>query len=85
MRRDLIEAVRTIIDTLTQEERDVLNSVSAARLPELTERSVVEAIAQAGGNVTRAASILGIARRTLQNRMREFNIDVATKGGRPKL
>ena len=89
MRNHLIDAIRTIIDTLTLEEHEALVKsligLTQPRAPgTLTADVIVSALADTGGNMTRAAVVLGVARKTLQNRMREFNIDVG-RGGRPKL
>ena len=41
---------------------------------------VVEALASADGNQTRAAELLGVSRRTLINRMIEFGLPRPRKG-----
>ena len=43
-------------------------------IAELERRRILEALEQCGGNQTRAAAALGIARRTLINRLDEFGI-----------
>ena len=43
---------------------------------------ILAAIRDAGGNITDAAKSLGVARRTLQNRMRKYGI-AEGKSGRP--
>ena len=35
---------------------------------------IMEALEKSGGNQTRAAKLLGIARRTLTNRLNEYNL-----------
>ena len=45
--------------------------------------AVLAAIRDSGGNITKAAKKLGVARRTLQNRMRFYSIPVG-KSGRSK-
>src|SRR5262249_27105873 len=40
----------------------------------LQRKRVVEALAQAGGNQTKAAQILGISRRTLVTRLGDYNL-----------
>jgi two-component system, NtrC family, response regulator AtoC len=43
-------------------------------IAEIERRNIVEALASCGGNQTRAASLLGISRNTLQTRMNRFGI-----------
>lgn len=50
----------------------------------LERNSILEALRSVRGNVTKAADALGVARRTLQNRMREYGISKG-KSGRPKM
>jgi transcriptional regulator of acetoin/glycerol metabolism len=38
------------------------------------KKAVLDALSQAGGNVTRAAKSLGISRATLQNKMKLFDL-----------
>lgn len=50
------------------------------------ERSgIVSALADAEGNITRAAGILGCSRRTLTNRMREFGLPHGQSGRRRRI
>jgi transcriptional regulator of acetoin/glycerol metabolism len=44
-------------------------------LEEAERRAVVEALEKSGGNITEAAELLGIARNTLYNKLRKYNID----------
>ncbi len=41
---------------------------------ESEKRAVIDALSQAGGNVTRAAKSLGVSRATLQNKMKLFKL-----------
>ncbi len=43
-------------------------------LVDLEKQRIIDALAQCGGNQTRAAEILGISRRTLVSRLRDFDI-----------
>jgi transposase-like protein len=45
---------------------------------------IEDAIRDAGGNISKAARRLGVARRTLQNRMRFYSIPHGTWGRRKK-
>jgi hypothetical protein len=50
-----------------------------------TDRAaVVSALNDYDGNVSRAARALGVARRTLQNRMRKLGLPVGRAGRRPR-
>jgi len=42
------------------------------RLPELERRAIMKALAETGGRQDRAASLLGISRRTLIRRLKEY-------------
>ena len=46
----------------------------AAELAELERRRINEALEQTGGNQTRAAELLGMPRRTLVKRIKQYNI-----------
>jgi regulatory Fis family protein len=49
----------------------------------LEKSTITSAIADAGGNISKAAGKLGVSRRTLQLRMRMYGISRG-KSGRPK-
>lgn len=51
------------------------------RLEELERERIVDALSRSGGNQTEAAKLLGIARRTLINRMEHFQIPRPRKTG----
>lgn len=50
---------------------------------DLDKEAVLQALRAADGNVGEAAKALNVSRRTLQNRMREYQL-ARSKGGRPK-
>jgi DNA-binding NtrC family response regulator len=43
---------------------------------EIERDVIVKTLRETGGNRTNAAKILGIARRTLQNKIKEYEIDL---------
>ncbi len=45
-----------------------------SQIEEIERRRIVEALERCGGNQTRAAQLLGISRRTLINRLDEYNV-----------
>ena len=49
----------------------------------LERDEITRALRDAGGNVSKAAKLLGASRRTLQNRMRSYGL-APGKSGRPK-
>ena len=44
-------------------------------LAEMEKELIVKTLAETGGNRTRAAEILGINRRTLQNKLKEYGLN----------
>jgi len=40
----------------------------------IEKKTIMDALAKWGGNVTRAAKALGVSRATLQNKMKNFNL-----------
>jgi DNA-binding NtrC family response regulator len=80
--RLLAEFVRHSWEPFTVEEKlDLLAMINTTRGP-LDAQTIEKALATTGGNIGLAAKSLSIARRTLQNKMREFNMPTG-KGGRP--
>jgi len=60
-------------------DRDLVGRVSMKQLvrettAQLEKELIVQALDQTGGNVTRAAQLLMISRKSLQNKMKEFNL-----------
>ncbi len=60
-------------------DRDLVGRVSMKQLvrettAQLERELIVQALDQTGGNVTRAAQLLMISRKSLQNKMKEFNL-----------
>ncbi|MFT7580782.1 MAG: two-component system response regulator AtoC [Myxococcota bacterium] len=60
-------------------DRDLTGRVSMKELvrettAQLEKELIVQALEQTGGNVTRAAQLLMISRKSLQNKMKEFNL-----------
>lgn len=52
---------------------------------EAEKERIVQAIDAAGGNISRAADLLGSSRRTLTNRMREYGMPHGKSGRRRQL
>ena len=49
-------------------------------LEEAERRAIVQALEKSSGNITAAAEVLGIARNTLYNKLRKYNIDCLDAG-----
>jgi DNA-binding NtrC family response regulator len=54
----------------------------ARELARVERERIVDALARCGGNQTRAAAMLGISRRTLVNRLNEYDLPRPLKGPR---
>src|SRR5277367_992358 len=81
--RAIAETVRRLWAPLTDEERmDVLAIINAARAP--LSKEAIENMLASCGTIALAAQALGVARRTLQKRMRVFKMDEGKRGRRPK-
>jgi transcriptional regulator with GAF, ATPase, and Fis domain len=79
--RVLAEKISHDWEQFTDEEKlEVLALVSAPRM--LDASTVEKMLAKMGGNITAAAKALGVARRTLQNRMRDFGMPTGQPGRR---
>lgn len=64
------------IQMLSREEgRAGLAIPSGISLDEMERAVIVKTLAETGGNRTRTAEILGINRRTLQNKLRQYALD----------
>jgi two-component system response regulator HydG len=65
------------IQALTSSDREVqgLELPSGISLQEVEKALIVKTLEDTGGNRTRAAEILGINRRTLQNKLKEYGIN----------
>lgn len=56
-------------------EREEMDIPSGITLDEMERALIVKTLAQAGGNRTKTAEILGINRRTLQNKLKIYGIN----------
>ena len=54
---------------------DDTEASSTFSLEEAERRAIVQALEKSPGNITGAAGLLGIARNTLYNKLRKYNID----------
>ena len=96
--RPTAEVLRYVASTMSYEQtEEALRQKAAVRLldgdtdrvpravsDDSERETVIKVIAQADGNISVAARMLGWARRTLQNRMRKLQIEPG-KAGRPPL
>ena len=48
--------------------------ISKMKIEEQEKDSVISALKRTGGNITRAAKLLGVSRRTLYNRMFKYGL-----------
>jgi hypothetical protein len=78
--------VALIVRTVKPEEPAALPPTRSASLNQelatIERDRIVEALARCGGNQTRAAAALGISRRTLVNRIAEYDLPRPLKGSR---
>lgn len=84
--RELLNPPPDIVDTWSDEDaptkvrqRSPLESGPVSAIPS-NHAALIEALNACGGNQTRAAEMLGISRRTLVNRLNEFNLPRPRKG-----
>ena len=57
-------------------ERDLLSDLTPGKsLKEVDRRMILRTLEETGGNRTHAANILGISRRTLQLKLKEYGIN----------
>ncbi|MBM4313748.1 MAG: sigma-54-dependent Fis family transcriptional regulator [Deltaproteobacteria bacterium] len=59
-----------------EEERGGLALTSGMSLEAMERELIVKTLAETGGNRTRASEILGINRRTLQNKLKEYGLNI---------
>jgi transcriptional regulator with PAS, ATPase and Fis domain len=98
--RNLIAKLAMGVDNQQISGTDVANALSgeyktssptgAAHVPfgdleNMEEQMIIRALELTGGHRTQAAERLGISRRTLTRKLREYSIDVPTGEGSPKL
>ena len=82
--RTLVEIVKGAWAPFTDDERiDFLAMVNCDRRAALDKQAIEKMIA-ATGNISTAANNLGVSRRTLQKRMRDFGMDPGKRGRRFK-
>jgi two-component system response regulator HydG len=67
-----------VLAGLLQEEK---STPSPTSLKDVERETIVKTLRQTGGNRTRTAAILGITRKTLQNKIKEYGIDVQRNTG----
>ncbi len=79
-----VDAIRAIVRDCTAEERDEVLSIVArgeSAAPTVIDRVAIErALVAANGHVGRAADALAVGRRTLQKKMREYDMPAGTAG-----
>ncbi|MDZ4165601.1 MAG: sigma-54 dependent transcriptional regulator [Smithellaceae bacterium] len=69
------------INTLSQvPEGDLFNFSPGISLSEMERALIIKTLEDARGNRTRTAEILGINRRTLQNKMKEYRLNIPPSG-----
>ncbi len=78
-----LDAIRAIMRDCSNKERDYIFEILAddAATPTTIDRAAIEhAIEKADGHIGRAADILAVGRRTLQKKMREYEIPAGVAG-----
>ena len=63
-----------------EEEKDGFGIPDGVSLAEMERALIIKTLAETGGNRTRAAEILGINRRTLQNKLKEYRLGTPPSG-----
>jgi len=58
----------------SQEKIQNLKSISRESGKLVEKNAIVEALSETGGNITRAAKVLGVSRATLQNKMKLYGL-----------
>ena len=61
---------------LAGRQQEEESTPSPTSLKDVERETIVKTLQQAGGNRTKTAAILGISRKTLQNKIREYGIDI---------
>jgi DNA-binding NtrC family response regulator len=75
VRTSLHSAVTQMTDTATPAVGETpLKDFLKAKQAEIEKAFIVQALAKTEGNVTRAAKLLGISRKSLQTKMKEFGL-----------
>ena len=69
---DLPINIQALVDDLQTPDTGVM---AGRTLKEVERDLIIKTLEQTGGNRTRAAKILGITRKTLQNKLKEYQID----------
>ena len=83
--RTLVEIVKGAWSPFTDDERiDFLSMINCDRNTPLDAPTVEKMLAATNGNIGSAAKQLGVARRTLQSRMRDFGMAPGKAGRRFK-
>ena len=70
---ELTPNIRKIAESTTGYDSDV---TVGSTIKEMEKKFIARTLVSVAGNRTRAAKILGITRKTLQNKMREYNLDL---------
>jgi two-component system response regulator AtoC len=73
---DTIEAADLQIRDLQTKEDASIIAVKASTMKEMEKRSIIEALHRWEGNRTKAAEELGISRRSIINKIKEYGIDI---------
>ncbi len=82
-----VEAIRSMLRVLPSDEDRalVLHELTAVTPPGGDTKQRIEEALRAAGTVVGAARILGVSKRTLQDRMREHGFPIRPAGRRRKL
>ena len=71
--QDLPPEIRAA-ESESQEKAQYLKSISRESGKLVEKNAIVEALSETGGNITRAAKVLGVSRATLQNKMKLYGL-----------